>query len=63
MGQAIAMLRGGLDLSMLVGKTITLDDMPRWFDEFLRRKTNNKIIVVAGSEKQKRTSEARPFLE
>jgi len=46
MPQSIAMLsEGGIDLSPLVGKIITLDEMPEAFTAFCEGKTNNKIIV------------------
>ncbi|MCL2864131.1 MAG: zinc-dependent alcohol dehydrogenase family protein [Lachnospiraceae bacterium] len=46
MPQSIALLKdGGMDLSVLIGKTITLDEMPKHFLEFCQGKTNNKIIV------------------
>lgn len=49
MGQAIRMLcEGGLDLSPLVGQRITLEDMPRVFDDFVHGRTHNKIIVTFG---------------
>lgn len=46
MPQSLSMLRGGLDLSPLIGKTISLDEMPRYFDAFLSGRTSNKIIVA-----------------
>ena len=47
MGQAIRMLReSGMDLSPLVGQRIPLREMPRVFDDFVRGRTNNKIIVT-----------------
>jgi 2-desacetyl-2-hydroxyethyl bacteriochlorophyllide A dehydrogenase len=47
MPQAIAMLsEGKLDLAPLIGKTITLDEMPEQFIAFCEGKTSNKTIVV-----------------
>jgi 2-desacetyl-2-hydroxyethyl bacteriochlorophyllide A dehydrogenase len=47
MPQSIAMLsEGKMDLAPLIGKTITLDEMPEQFIAFCEGKTNNKIIVV-----------------
>lgn len=46
MGQAIATLKGGLDLERLIGQRISLDDMPRVFDDFVHGRTANKIIVT-----------------
>lgn len=46
LGQAISLLRGGLDLRPLIGKTISLEEMPYWFDEFVGGRTANKIIVT-----------------
>lgn len=46
LGQSLSLLEAGLDLSKLIGATITLDDMPRWFDDFVEGRTNNKIIVT-----------------
>ncbi len=45
LSQSIAMLQSGLDLGMLIGKTISLDEMPAWFEDFRNGKTSNKIIV------------------
>lgn len=46
MPQSISMLSdGGLDLSPLIGKVITLDEMPEMFTAFCNGETNNKIIV------------------
>lgn len=50
MPQALAMMRGGLDLSPLIGKTISLEEMPEQFAAFLAGKTCNKIIVVPFSQ-------------
>lgn len=44
--QSIALLRGGLDLSPLVGKTIGLREMPEYFEMFMAGRTDNKTIVV-----------------
>lgn len=47
LGQAIKMMdEGGLDLKPLIGKTISIDEMPKVFDDFVNGKTNNKIIVT-----------------
>lgn len=46
LGQAISLMQSALDLSMLIGGTISLNDMPKWFDDFMRGKTCNKIIVT-----------------
>ncbi len=46
LGQSLALIRGGLDLGILIGKTISLGDMPRWFEDFCSGKTSNKIIVT-----------------
>lgn len=47
MGQAIRMMgEGGLNLNPLIGQVISIDDMPRVFDDFVNGKTHNKIIVV-----------------
>jgi len=46
MPQAITMLsEGGIDISPLIGKVITLDEMPEMFTAFCNGETNNKIIV------------------
>lgn len=46
MGQSIAMLgEGGLDLRPLIGQVISLDEMPKVFDDFVNGRTQNKIIV------------------
>lgn len=46
MPQSIDMLREGkMDLSPLIGETITIDQMPQRFDDFVAGKTNNKIVV------------------
>lgn len=46
LGQSIALMQNGLDLSLLVGRTISLTEMPETFDAFLHGKTNNKVIVT-----------------
>lgn len=46
LGQSLSLLQSGLDLEPLIGKRISLNDMPVWFDDFLNGKTNNKIIVT-----------------
>ncbi len=46
LSQSIAMLQSGLDLGVLIGKTISLDEMPAWFEDFRNGKTSNKIIVT-----------------
>jgi 2-desacetyl-2-hydroxyethyl bacteriochlorophyllide A dehydrogenase len=47
MPQSIAMLaEGKFDLSPLIGKTITIEEMPEQFVAFCEGKTNNKIVVV-----------------
>ena len=43
--QSIAMIKSGLNMEDLIGQVITLDDMPRVFDDFVNGRTNNKIIV------------------
>lgn len=45
MPQALDMLRGGLDLSPLIGGVITLEQVPEWFADFSAGKTSGKIIV------------------
>lgn len=53
MPQSIAMLRdGNLDLSPLIGKVLSLDEMPEAFAAFCRGETNNKIIVTPGSHEK-----------
>lgn len=53
MPQSIAMLsEGKMDLSSLIGKTITLDEMPEQFMAFCEGKTSNKIIVVFPFERE-----------
>jgi threonine dehydrogenase-like Zn-dependent dehydrogenase len=43
---------GKMDLSPLIGKTITLDEMPEQFMAFCEGKTSNKIIVVFPFERR-----------
>lgn len=45
MPQAISMLNGGLDLKPLIGKVISIEEMPEVFADFVAGKTSNKIIV------------------
>ena len=45
MSQSIAMIKGGIDLKPLIGRIITMDEMPEVFEAFVEGKTNNKIIV------------------
>lgn len=43
--KSIAMIKGGIDLKPLIGRIISLDEMPEVFKDFVAGKTNNKIIV------------------
>lgn len=46
MPQSIAMLSDGkMDLKPLIGEIISLDEMPKKFDEFMTGKTKGKVIV------------------
>ena len=45
MSQSIAMIKRGIDLKRLIGRIITMDEMPEVFEAFVEGKTNNKIIV------------------
>lgn len=45
MPQAVSMIKGGLNLEPLIGKVISIDEMPEKFGEFVAGKTSNKIIV------------------
>lgn len=45
MSQSIAMIKGGIDLKPLIGRIISLDEMPEVFKDFVAGKMNNKIIV------------------
>lgn len=47
MGQALRMLdEGALDLRPLIGRVISLDEMPAVFDEFVHGRTQGKVVVV-----------------
>lgn len=51
MQQSLDMLRGGLDLSPLIGRIISIDEMPQVFNEFVNGQTSNKILVAFNSQK------------
>lgn len=45
MPQSIAAIRSGLDLKPLIGQVITIDEMPKVFDDFVNGQTSGKVIV------------------
>lgn len=47
LGQSLRMMgEGGMNLEPLIGQVISLDEMPRLFDDFVHGRTQGKVIVA-----------------